>query len=66
MPPSWSKKKRLEMVGKPHRQRCDIDNLWKAAADALFTEDGAIWKGSQEKRWTDGPGFVEIRALWKT
>lgn len=31
MPKSWSKKKRIEMNGKPHQQRPDVDNLIKAA-----------------------------------
>ncbi len=30
MPKSWSKKKQREMVGKPHQQKPDKDNLEKA------------------------------------
>ena len=39
MPDSWSKKKCLEMNGKLHRQKPDIDNLFKAATDALWPDD---------------------------
>lgn len=42
MPESWSKKKKLEMVGKKHQQRPDLDNLVKAFQDALSDEDGYV------------------------
>lgn len=64
MPESWSKKKKAAMDGKPHRQRPDRDNCDKAVMDALFEEDGGVWKGSQEKRWTHGPGFVRIQVVY--
>lgn len=65
MPDSWSKKKRVEMLGKPHRTRPDRDNLDKAISDALFLEDGGVWKGSQEKRWSE-QGRVELTMVWIT
>lgn len=52
MSTSWSKKKRVEMNGKPHRQKPDGSNLIKAVEDALFSEDCELWRGSFEKRWT--------------
>jgi Holliday junction resolvase RusA-like endonuclease len=51
MPPSWSKKKKLEMDGKPHQQTPDGDNLVKAAFDCLCDQDNFIWKVAYEKRW---------------
>lgn len=64
VPSSWSKKKRAAMVGKPHRQRPDRDNCDKAVMDSLFEEDGGVWKGSQEKVWASGKGFVKIRVVY--
>ena len=51
MPPSWSKKKRVEMLGKPHQQKPDIDNLMKAFLDALCAEDCFIHTVSARKIW---------------
>ena len=42
MPTSWSEKKRVEMDGKPHTQRPDLDNLIKAFKDALLIEDSHV------------------------
>src|SRR5688572_7856631 len=35
-PDSWSKKRRAEAIGKPHRSSPDRDNIDKAILDALF------------------------------
>ncbi|MEL0577036.1 RusA family crossover junction endodeoxyribonuclease [Pectobacterium punjabense] len=51
MPPSWSKKKRSEMNGKPHQQKPDKDNLEKALLDAIFDDDSRIWDGRVSKIW---------------
>lgn len=51
MPESWSKKKKVFMIDKPHRQTQDVDNAIKGCADALFENDSSIWKMSGEKRW---------------
>lgn len=54
MPASWSKKKRREMLGQPHRQKPDIDNLTKAVLDSLCGEDCTIWQlAGLEKRWAE-------------
>jgi Holliday junction resolvase RusA-like endonuclease len=63
MPESWSKKKRQEMVAKPHRQRPDFDNCCKAVLDALFLEDGGVWRGECEKRW-GVHGSVTLTFVW--
>lgn len=64
MPESWSKKRRQEMEGKPHRQKPDGDNCLKAIQDAMFLEDGGVWRGTFEKRWAVH-GRVEIRMIWQ-
>ena len=51
MSKSWSKKKRQEMLGQPHRQTPDLDNLIKGFWDALASEDKHLWKVSAIKRW---------------
>lgn len=65
MPDSWSEKKKAEMDGKPHRIRPDRDNCDKAVCDALFKEDGAIWRGKQTKRWCfAGQERVEVTLVF--
>lgn len=60
MPQSWSQKKKSEMVGKPHQQKPDIDNLLKGFMDAMATEDSYVWKVTAEKRWrTEGAVWVD-------
>ena len=56
MPKSWSKKKQVEMAGKPHRQKPDRDNIDKAIMDALFKDDSGIYAGHIKKLWDDGNG----------
>jgi|TARA_R110000823_G_scaffold149486_1_gene280253 Holliday junction resolvase RusA-like endonuclease len=53
MPPSWSKKKKEEMLGKNHQQRPDIDNLLKGLMDALLEEDSHIHTVYANKVWSD-------------
>lgn len=48
---SWSKKKRAEMDGQPHQQRPDLDNLIKALADAVHSEDSHLWDYRASKIW---------------
>ena len=60
MPKSWSKKKRAAMMGQPHQQKPDFDNLEKGFTDALKTEDCTIWAASSLKVWRD---FAAI--LWR-
>jgi len=58
MPKSWSKKKKLEMYGEPHRQRPDLDNYLKALWDCLLPEDSACHYVVAIKKWSDKPGIV--------
>lgn len=57
MPKSWSNKKKLEMEGKPHQQRPDVDNILKGTTDSLCKEDAYIWAVKAEKRWSSTPGI---------
>jgi Holliday junction resolvase RusA-like endonuclease len=64
MPKSWSKKKKGEMLGKPHQQRPDLDNLIKAVKDALYNgnlfepDDSTIWNVVARKYWYDEDQIV--------
>ena len=51
MPKSWSKKKRVEMDGKPHQQVPDADNLGKAILDSIYKDDCHIWDIRFTKIW---------------
>jgi len=51
MPKSWSEKKKEEMLGRPHQQRPDKDNLEKAFLDCVCKEDCTIWDGRVSKYW---------------
>ncbi len=53
MPKSWSKKKKAEMLGKPHQSRGDIDNLEKSVLDSLLPEDCAVWHIEAKKFWSE-------------
>jgi Holliday junction resolvase RusA-like endonuclease len=65
MPPSWSKKKKEVMAGKPHRQKPDLDNICKGIFDSLFIEDGGVWSGEQFKYWCrEGEQRVELKLIW--
>lgn len=59
MPASWSRKKRAEMLGQPHQQKPDVDNLAKALLDACLDEDQGVWDMRVTKRWADA-GAIEV------
>jgi len=59
MPKSWSKKKKKEMFGKPHKQKPDWDNLAKAFMDCLLDDDSAVYKAKVAKYWAD-VGRIEV------
>lgn len=61
LPQSLSAKKRSAMAGTPHRVKPDIDNLIKAALDALLKRDQGIYEIRAKKFWEDKNGpRVEI------
>ncbi len=52
MPKSWSKRKRSQMLGKPHQQTPDLDNYIKGISDCLLpNNDSSIWQISAKKVW---------------
>ena len=53
MPGSWSRKKRLELLGMPHQAKPDRDNLEKALLDSVFGEDAGVWDGRTTKLWAN-------------
>jgi Holliday junction resolvase RusA-like endonuclease len=60
MPKSWSKKKKDEMRGKPHKATPDLDNLEKGLLDALLLHDSQIWHMDASKFWADeGAIYIE-------
>jgi Holliday junction resolvase RusA-like endonuclease len=59
MPGSWSRKKRQLMLGAPHKQKPDVDNLAKALLDACRDEDQGVWDLRTTKRWAH-LGGIEI------
>lgn len=64
MPPSWSKKKRQEMLGRPHQQKPDIDNLLKGVMDALLEDDSTVYHiGHLTKRWGNEGSITFRRSL---
>lgn len=60
MPKSWSKKKRIEMLGQPHQQKPDIDNLEKALLDAVLKDDSGVWDIRTTKYWSEN-GSITIK-----
>lgn len=62
MPESWKKKEKLEMDGRPHRQRPDFDNLGKALADAVYGDDKHLWNVHIVKLWGRS-GAIEIAEI---
>ena len=57
IPKSWSKKKKAEMDGKPHKSRPDLDNMVKSL-DALVPEDSGIWHIEAKKFWSSEPYII--------
>ena len=51
MPKSWSEKKKCKMVGEPHKQTPDLDNLCKAFWDCLADQDKHLWYVVLTKYW---------------
>lgn len=63
MPASWSKRKRAEMDGKPHRQKPDGDNLLKSVCDALLDDDSCLYLMTVRKFWCPS-GFDRVCVEW--
>lgn len=52
MPKSWSNKKKMEMHGKPHQQKPDVDNYLKSFMDALCEDDSYVYDVRVRKQWS--------------
>ena len=64
MPSSWSKKKRLEKLGKLHDQKPDIDNLIKSVFDSLLEQDCVIGHiGQVKKVWAIAPKIIITKRI---
>ena len=63
MPKSLSKKKRAEMIGKPHLQKPDLDNLIKNVLDRanglLWNDDDCVYEIKAKKVWAE-KGKIEM------
>jgi Holliday junction resolvase RusA-like endonuclease len=61
-PASWSKRKRAEMIGRPHTQKPDSDNVAKAIKDGLnriaWGDDAQVADLAVRKVWG------EIEGTW--
>lgn len=55
MPKSWSKKKKREMLGQPHKSLPDLDNCIKSCADILKKQDKTICEIVAKKFWSETP-----------
>ena len=53
MPKSWSKKKRLDMVGECHMSKPDLDNMIKSVGDCLKKDDQTIHEIIAKKFWSE-------------
>ncbi len=68
MPKSWTKKKKLELEGKPHTQKPDIDNFLKAVLDGMnghyYEDDSQIAMIHSQKTWAkEGKITVILREM---
>ena len=52
-PKSWSKKKRLDMVGECHMSKPDLDNMIKSVGDCLKKDDQTIHEIIAKKFWSE-------------
>ena len=57
MPDSWSEKKKLSLLGKPHCQRPDSDNILKAVLDGMLDEDSHVHEIHARKVWAREGGL---------
>ena len=64
MPSRWSKKKREEMKGTPHKQKPDWDNIGKALSDLIWQNDAVIYHAEVMKVWGE-QDFIEVEICTK-
>lgn len=65
LPSSWNAATKARMLGRPHCQRPDADNLMKAIGDGLFpTGDEHLYDLQISKYWDDGGGARTVITLF--
>lgn len=54
VPRSWSQARKMKMIGRPHQQTPDKDNLEKGLLDAIYREanDAFVWNTASTKLWS--------------
>ncbi len=57
-PKSYSKKKREELIHKPHQVKPDLDNLVKSVCDCFCKNDSSIHKINARKIWGEEPKII--------
>lgn len=60
MPKSWSKSRKKIMNGSLHCQKPDIDNLLKAALDAIYDDDSVVSDIAVRKVWGEQGAIVVV------
>lgn len=60
MPHDWSISKRLQLDGKRHFDRPDLDNLLKSVMDSLLKNDEIVAEIHATKHWTNGEPRTEV------
>ncbi len=60
IPRSFSEARRMKMIGRPHQQTPDKDNLEKALIDAVYrsANDAFVWNTASTKLWSSRPGII--------
>lgn len=53
MPKTLPKKKKAKLINRPHQQKPDKDNFYKALLDAVYGEDCVVWDNRITKIWGD-------------
>jgi Holliday junction resolvase RusA-like endonuclease len=60
VPASWPKKKKLAMIGQPHKQTPDHDNILKGICDIFEKNDAHIYDGRCTKFWGEKDSLTII------
>ena len=58
MPKSWSKKKKIQMLGECHMSKPDLDNCIKSVGDCLKDDDQTIHEIIAKKFWSEESTLV--------
>ncbi len=58
--PSWSAKKKAQMIGEYHQHKPDIDNLVKGFMDAFHTDDAHVAVIHAGKYWSETGKIVIV------